>query len=270
MKSRPPTDDITHAFGVGDFHPRAVDGGQGTTFRVGDLAIKPCEDIEQAEWLGSVLESVQEQGFRIARPVRAASGNFVINGWCATRWIEGTTIIKNRWREAIEACEAFHRALKQVAWSPVLDRPSNPYVRMDGAIWRNTRGEDMGLGPTAKRLSSRLRPVTLPSQLVHGDPGEGNMLFNQDQPPGIIDMAPYWHPPEYALAMLIADSIAWSGAPVDLLSHIRQRPEMDQMLARAVLFRLHVAFLFRGGEAGAEQRARAYAPVIETVERWSA
>ena len=261
------SNDVVRAFGVAGAIPCRVEGGQGVTFRVGDLAIKRCEDVAQAEWLGGIMETLQEQGFRIARPIRAASGSFVFDGWCAMRWIEGTPALEGRWREAVEACEAFHRALAHVPWSPVLEPMDNPYARADAAIWSATPLEGVFLGPAAERLRRLLRPVTLPSQLVHGDPSEGNMLFLQDQPPGIIDMAPYWHPAGYSLAMLVADGIAWSRAPLNLLAQVMPRPEMDQLLARAVLFRLYVGFLFRGGEAGAEHRARAYAPVIEAIEQ---
>ena len=91
------------------------------------------------------------------------------------------------------------------------------------------------------------------------------MLFLQDHPPGIIDIAPYWHPAGYSLAMLVADGIAWSRAPLNLLTQVMPQQEMDQLLARAVLFRLYVGFL--RGETGAEQHARTYAPIIEAIEQ---
>lgn len=263
----PPPDEISAAFGVAGLAPCLVPGGQGVTFRLGDVAIKRCEDTEQTEWLSGVVETVEEQGFRVARPIRASSGRFVVGGWCATRWIDGTTAIQGRWREAIEACRAFHRALSGVPWSPVLQRMDNPYVRADAAVWTESPRE-LNIGPTAGRLCRLLRPVTLPSQLIHGDPSEGNLLFTPGQAPGIIDIAPYWHPADYAIAMLIADGIAWSGAPSSLLGDVSSWPEIDQLLIRAVLFRLYVGYLFRGGRSAAERRANAYTPVIHAVERW--
>ena len=141
----------------------------------------------------------------------------------------------------------------------------NPYDRADAAVWGEWP-QEVDIGPSAERLRRFLRPVTLPSQLVQGDPSEGNLLFAPGQPPGIIDVAPCWHPADYGIAMLIADGIAWSGAPVNLLAHVASWPEMDQLLIRAVLFRLYVGYLFRGGKPAAERRASAYAPVIEAIE----
>jgi uncharacterized protein (TIGR02569 family) len=262
---RSPPDHVLAAFGAAHSLPCPVQGGQGTTFRAGGLAIKKCDDIERTEWLSTVTEAVGEHGFRLARPVRACSGQFVVEGWCATQWVEGTTAIEGRWQEAIEALQAFHRALRDVPWSPVLHRMDNPYDRADAAVWGQWPGE-VNIGPTAERLRGLLRPVTLPSQLIQGDPSEGNLLFAPGQSPGIIDVAPCWHPADYGIAMLIADGIAWSGAPMGLLAHVASWPEMDQLLIRAILFRLYVGYMFRGGEDAAERRANAYAPVIEAVE----
>jgi uncharacterized protein (TIGR02569 family) len=264
-----PPDSVLAAFGAGRSRPRPVQGGQGSTFRVANLAIKRCEDEERIEWLSNVMEAVEENGFRVARPVRAFTGRFTADGWCAARWVEGITAIAGRWDQAIAAITAFHLALRAVPRSPVLHRMDNPYVRADAAVWREWP-EGMSIGPTAERLRGLLRPVTLASQLIQGDPSEGNLLFAPGQPPAIIDVAPYWHPADYGVAMLIADGIAWSGAPVDLLAQAAPRPEMDQLLIRAVLFRLCVGYLFRGGVSAAERRANAYAPVIEAVENWPA
>lgn len=245
----------------------SVEGGQGATFRASHLAIKECDDIERTQWLSSVLETVHEQGFRIACPARSCSGGFVVDGWCAARWLDGTTEIEGRWHEAIEALQAFHRSLRQVPWSPLLHQLDNPYDLADAAVWGDWP-QDVDIGPSTARLRQWLRPVTLPSQLIQGDPSEGNLLFAAGQPPGIIDIAPYWHPADYSIAMLIADGIAWSGAPTSLLSHVAAWPQMDQLLIRAVLFRLYVGYLFRGGIPTAEHRASAYAPVVEALENW--
>ena len=141
MTIEPPTDAILRSFGEAGAVARAVPGGQGVTFHAGPLAIKRCDDIEQTEWLFGVLEGVVEQGFRIARPVRAATGHFVAEGWCATRWIEGTTAIEGRWVEAIAALDAFHHALRLAPLSPLLARAENPYARADAAIWADVRSK---------------------------------------------------------------------------------------------------------------------------------
>ena len=269
MTINPPSNEIARAFGAAGSVPQLVKGGQGVTFRLGNVAVKRVDDTAQAEWLSGVMETVEEQGFRIARPIRSVSGNFVVDGWCATRWLDGTTAIAGRWLEAIAVCQAFHRALQHVPWSAVLEQTDNPYGQANARNWTESAARGLDIGPTADRLCRLLAPVTLPSQLIHGDPSEGNMLFAPGQPPGIIDIAPYWHPADYAIAMLVADGIAWSNAPLNLLAHVASWPQMDQLLIRAVLFRLYVGFLFHGGESGAERRASPYWPVIQAVQRWA-
>jgi uncharacterized protein (TIGR02569 family) len=249
--------------------PVPVAGGQGITFRAGDVALKPCEHAQEAQWLGEVLERVEENGFRLSRPVRAAHGPFVVDGWCAFSWVDGETTLRGRWSEAVAAIRAFHHMLSHVSRPELLDRRENVFALADRLAWGDLPIERAGpLGTDGERLLRVLRPVTASAQLIHGDPSEGNLLFQEGLAPAIIDVAPYWHPPEYAVAMFVADGIAWSGATLELLTRVRDVSEMRQLLARAVLFRLIVAKLFRGGDAGVAIRSAAYAPVVDAVERW--
>jgi hypothetical protein len=163
-----------------------------------------------------------------------------------------------------------HRALRAVPRPALLDRRTNVFALADRVAWGEMSMDRAGdLGPDGERLLRRLRPVAMPSQLVHADPSEGNLLFADGLPPALIDISPYWRPAEYGVAMFVADAIAWSGAPVELLERVRATPEMAQLLARAVLFRLIVAKLWRGGDDGVAARSVAYAPVIEAVELWT-
>jgi uncharacterized protein (TIGR02569 family) len=272
MPSAPPPPTVLCAFelDVAAASPQLVPGGQGTTYRADGIALKPCDEPEEAEWLGSVLSQIEEDGFRIARPVRSRSGRFVVEGWCAYRWMSGETDLRGRWNESIAAIWAFSRALRDVPEPELLDRRQNVFAVADRMAWGEVPMGEIAdsLGPDGRRLIRHLRPVTAPAQLIHGDPSEGNLLFAPRLPPAVIDVAPYWHPAEYAIAMFVADAIAWSRAPAELLSAIQDVPEMDQFLARAVLFRLLVARLWRGGDEGVAARSSAYAPVIEAINRW--
>ncbi len=51
-------------------------------------------------------------------------------------------------------------------------------------------------------------------------------------PPGIIDIAPYWRPPEFALAVYAYWIAAWRDEE-ELLEHFQDIKEFDQMLVRA-------------------------------------
>jgi hypothetical protein len=118
----PPLDIIAQFHAAAE--PQPLPGGQGAAFRLGDIVLKRCDDPDQTEWLFRVLESVDECGFRIARPIRARTGSFVVDGWCAMRWLAGEPSLENRWHDAIDALQAFHRAVANVPFSPVLQRSS--------------------------------------------------------------------------------------------------------------------------------------------------
>jgi len=95
---------------------------------------------------------------------------------------------------------------------------------------------DRPLPAEVATLAARRRPVDLPPQLVHGDLG-GNVLFHPSLPPAVIDVSPFWRPPGYADAIVVADAVAWHGAGDDLVErHLRAHG--GQLLLRAVLFRI--------------------------------
>ena len=43
-----------------------LSGGEGVAVRAGDLVLKPCDDPVEWAWLGEVLPTVPEDGFRLA------------------------------------------------------------------------------------------------------------------------------------------------------------------------------------------------------------
>lgn len=46
------------------------------------------------------------------------------------------------------------------------------------------------------------------AQLIHGDL-TGNVLFAADEAPAVIDFSPYWRPPVFAEAVVVADGLLW-------------------------------------------------------------
>lgn len=72
---------------------------------------------------------------------------------------------------------------------------------------------------------------------MHGDL-LGNVLFAAGLPPAVIDISPYWRPPEYAEAIVVADALCWYGATPTLLTEAGVAPAA---VARALLFRMGTA-----------------------------
>ena len=77
---------------------------------------------------------------------------------------------------------------------------------------------------------------------MHGDL-TGNVLFHESLPPAIIDFAPYYRPPQYASAIVVADALCWEEAPADLAGAVDR-----QYLLRALIYRAVTSFEF-GGDA---------------------
>ena len=68
----------------------ALEGGEGRSWRAGDLVLKPGLDARFVDWLAVVGERVDTAGrFRLATPVAAPDGRLVVGGWCATTWMAG-------------------------------------------------------------------------------------------------------------------------------------------------------------------------------------
>lgn len=89
--------------------------------------------------------------------------------------------------------------------------------------------------------------VAAASQVIHSDLA-GNVLFADELglPPAVIDVSPQFRPVGYADAILVADAVAWHGAPLSFASAFLERAS-DHVgnLARAVIFRVTTAALHR-------------------------
>jgi uncharacterized protein (TIGR02569 family) len=226
---------VLHAFGV-DGPARPLDGGQGTSWAAQGLVFKPVEGPLH-EWLASALADVAPDGFRVATPACTRDGAWVCAGWSATQWVEGSEpdySAMSTWREILTAGRAFHRAVAHLDRPAFLDTRQDWWARADRAVW----GElDIQFLPEfaalARRLKGALQPLGRP-QVVHADLTR-NVLVAPGLAPAVIDISPYWRPPEYAEGVVVADALCWHDAPTSL-------PEaMDvsvAAVARALLFRM--------------------------------
>jgi uncharacterized protein (TIGR02569 family) len=235
MSSAPPPPAVLAAFGV-DGPARRLPGGQGTSWRAGDLVLKP-DTGEVHGRLAEALADVVPDGFRLARPVRTLDGAWVRDGWVATRWVDGTApdpSAPSTWQRIVETGRAFHRAVAHVDRPGFLEARQDWWAVADRIAWEERPVE---LHPRLAEVARRLRPALTelgPSQLVHGDL-TNNVLFVDGLPPAVIDISPYWRPPAYAEGVVVADALCWHGAPASLLE-LAGVPV--PAVARALLFRI--------------------------------
>ena len=155
----------------------------------------------------------------------------------AWQWLPGEPAdwagVSPFWPRLIAASRAFHAAL---AWPapPWLGRDGSPWTAGDQVAWGERDPGSVlaaapgSLGGQLRSLLAALRPVRLPSQLIHGDLG-GNVLFADGEPPAVIDFSPYWRPAGLALAVAVVDALLWGGAsPATLDEPELCQPEWGQ------------------------------------------
>ena len=65
----------------------------------------------------------------------------------------------------------------------------------------------------------------------------------------MIDFSPYWRPAGLALAVAAVDALMWGGASPAALDELDGEQELDQLLARALVYRLVTEIVFRHGDA---------------------
>lgn len=249
---------VLREFGVVDV-PRLLQGGQATSWHAGGLVFKPGGG-ELYEEMAEILVSLNPDDVRLGVPVRSTAGSWVVDGWEATRWVEGrepdepTT---STWVEVIEAGRALHRVFAPLPKPVCLDARDDWWARGDRAAWGEgpVRFPDE-LEGTARRLEPALAPLG-PSQLVHGDLTR-NVLLAPALLPAVIDISPYWRPTEYAEGVVVADALCWHGEGPSLLEAVGVSVAA---VARALLFRLAVtAERISGGDSAVDlsDEARRY------------
>jgi hypothetical protein len=231
-----PSRAVLAAFGVA-VEPRPF---AEPTWLAGDVVLKPDTGPELQAWLGTVLVGVRRRGFRLADAVPAVDGSWVVDGWGATRWVAGDPAPMvdpgpDGWRSALEGGRAFHRAVAHLDLPAFLERRDSWWVRADRRAWGES-GPAVPvpeLAATARILEAACRPIGEP-QLVHGDLTR-NVLIASGLDPAVIDVTPYWRPPQFAEGVLVADALCWFATAPTLLD------DLDvpvPAVARGMLFRL--------------------------------
>ncbi len=231
-----PENDVLEAFAATGT-PLLLSGGQGTTWVVGDIVLKPVGNIAETLYVADVMESIVENGFRVARPIKTVEGKWLYKNWCAYNRIDGEHV-KARWDEKIELCKAFHKALSAYLKPEYLDKETNRYAVADRIAWQELPIKvNEKIMPVLEKLENLLRPIQVTNQLIHGD-FTGNILFHEGQLPAVIDFVAYWRPANYAIAIMIADAIVWEGADESIFDLVSDIPEIVQLIIRAEIGRI--------------------------------
>ena len=276
--------EVLAAFGLTGVVPVRLAGGQGTAWLAGPVVLKPA-DIDRADrWNADLYDTLSGPGFRVPRPLRAEGGDWIADGWMAWHRVSGQAAdwsgLAARWPDLIAGARALHAALApipvprwrvtqdipwtvgdQVAWG---ERDPDPVLGLAPGSSSSTASGAASIPDQVRRLLAALRPVGLPDQLVHADLA-GNVLFADGEPPAFIDFSPLCRPAALPLAVVAVDALQWQRARPEALDYLADEPEFDQLLARALIYRLVTDVILRAGTPGVELAARAGAPVTDLV-----
>lgn len=236
-----PSPDVLDLFAVPDA-AQPLPGAREGRVRAGDLVLSPGRYAETATWSSPVLARLavglderpgrRRRDLRVAMPVPARDGSWVVQGWGASRWEPGTQLCEDP-AVVRAAGRLFHAELA----SAVGARPAG----LPG--WPGSALGDLPDTPVVRRVRPALldpREVPLgPEQLVHTELA-GNVLLDAAGAPVVLDVVPAWGPARWAEALCVLDTWAatWAapGLEPGALDGWTTGPERQAML-RAVLHR---------------------------------
>jgi uncharacterized protein (TIGR02569 family) len=228
---------VRTAFGVAEVEPAPVIWAGRHAWQCGEVLIRPVADNAVASWSAGVLDGLQVEGVRLARPIRASDGRWIVAGWAACRYVAGT--LEPRYDAVVDAANRLHAAMAAVPRPRLLDDRDDLVARSAAGAFGEIK---LTLSPANGgglygQLAAYRTPVRVPSQVVHPELF-GAVLFDQAGTPGVVDLVPCWRPKEWAAAVVVVDALAWGDADPALIQHWDRLDEWPQMMLRAVLHRL--------------------------------
>ncbi len=217
--------------------PSLLEGGQGRTWRVGDLVVKPVDNPAEHAWTCEVYAAWSDDHVAVPRVLRVGDG-WSVAGWAAYSYLPGRSARAGddpAWFRGVH--EAFHDAVADLARPDFLEERDDAWSHGDLVAWEAAAPQGSAeTREVLERALSRLEEVDLPAQVVHGDLG-GNVLRDGDRA-AVIDWPPYWRPAGFALAVAALDAVCWEGADETLLDDWADVTCWDQLLLRAVVYRM--------------------------------
>lgn len=235
-------------FGVHERALRRLLGGAGHAWTDGRLVLKPVGCVPEHTWVCEVYAAWNSDAVRVPEPVAprgADSDDWVADGWGAHVFVPGRDVdLVHELGLVKEASDAFHHVLRDLPRPDFIDVRDDPWTFGDRLAWEEA--EPVGDAETLdviRRLTARLSPVTDPAQVIHGDILP-NVLVADRLPAAVIDWPPYFRPLGTANAVAVTDAVTFRGASPSLLDDWETGEDWNQLLVRALLYRLGTTGFF--------------------------
>ncbi|MDU0478894.1 TIGR02569 family protein [Staphylococcus chromogenes] len=241
-------------------------------WRVGKMALMPVVQTETASISAKLRDHLKPQHVRLARPVRATDGRYVVSGWRASLWepgelqagrVDETAVAALRLADAL-ATEKIPPAVQAPITGPWQD--SQVFLVADRAAWAADPAAilSLGLGGQASekvefalRLAARIvpliPPIEAPNQLGHADM-LATTIWAGSQDPVVTDLVPVAHPHGYTAAQVIVDGLLADAVDRGIIMRFGSVPDIIGLLLRALLYRTFVHGLSDGVDVRNEAR----------------
>lgn len=228
---------------------RRLPSGQGGSVLAGDLVLSPGRDRPTADELSPRLarlavdlDTRARRSVRVAMPIPARDGNWVVEGWSASRYEPGSTSCTDP--AVVRATGALlHAELARAIgrWPLAAQPPRSRWDRAERIAFAHGAAQLDEYSCAQAQLARELLMLRTdddlgPQQLVHGDLA-GNVLVDAAHVPVVIDFAPYWRPVRWSDAVAVLDLVMWCGADPALMQDWTRGAPRQAML-RAAIFRV--------------------------------
>lgn len=230
----------------------SLPGGRGTSVRAGDLVLSPGRSRTEQDALSPVLARLaveldsrpgrHPRDLRVALPVPARDGSWVVDGWAATRFEPDCRAVTDL-PVLLATAALLHAELRRAVPRPLAGPAGDDrWSRAERLAFGPAADVEAAVGGTAEQaLVTELLRVRRDAdlgvpQLVHGDLA-GNVLLDARGAPLVIDLAPYWRPTLWADAVCVLDAVLWWEADPSVMDEWAAGPRAQAMV-RSALFRV--------------------------------
>lgn len=249
-------------------HGKHLAGGQDTSYLFDTIVIKPVDDAQYYEFTAQIFAQLQPVNYRISKPIKSNQGTYVVSGYAATRYERGVDC-DSAIKEKLAASTLLHKDLKALNITQ-LPESHDPWTKANNVLWRGAhlpKNWSTEILSFCHSLLDHLERITDDYQLIHGDLG-GNVFFDEELSPLVIDFSPTIAPKKYADAIIVCDSIAWAGVDLQSIELLQPLDAYKPYIKYAIAFRiLTIAFAMNNNYDRLKEEWLAYKKIWSYINK---